>query len=252
MENHAASQILGSTQAPYLNHLVAACGRAATYYAVSHPSLPNYLVLTSGSTHGVTDDANPSAHPLGGPSIFTEVAATHRGWTTYAESMPRSCYHLNSGEYVVRHNPATYYIELRSTCVWHDAALGTPTAGPFVTRLREDRLSPFTMVVPNVCHDMHDCSVATGDAWVRAMMSSILSSRTYAAGGTAVFITWDEDNGAHGNQVALIAVAPSIRPGTVAGGTFTHRSLLRTTEQLIGLPRTLVPTSPSMRTAFHI
>lgn len=226
-----------------------ACGSASDYRGVAHPSLPNYIALTSGSTQGITDDNPPSAHPLSAASIFSELAGR---WGVYAESMPSPCALSNSGQYAVRHNPAAYFTNLRSTCPSHDVALGTPSSGAFASGLRANTLPAFSLVIPNVCNDTHDCSVATGDAWLRAWFQTIFNSPTYRAGSTAVFVTWDEDDHSSGNRVALIAAAPSIRPGTVTGAAFTHISLLRTTEEMLGLGARLGASAPSMRAALHL
>jgi phospholipase C len=218
---------------------------------VTHPSLPNYLAMTSGSTHGVRNDANPSAHRIPGSSIFSQVAAARLRWATYAESMPSVCRRTDSGRYAVRHNPAAYYSSLGRTCAASDVAMGTTTRGPLLTAVRTGRLAAFSLLVPNLCNDTHDCPVATGDRWLARWLAVILSSKTYAAGRTAVFVTWDEDDNSHANRVALLIVAPSVRPHTVLRSTYTHLNLLRTTEHMLGLPA-LVPRAASLRRLGHL
>ncbi len=252
MENKAERSVLGSSDAPYLDHLANRCGDASDYHAISHPSLPNYLALTSGSTHGVTDDAAPSEHPLSGPSIFSEVAASGGTWATYAESMPAACDANSSGKYATKHNPALYYTGLAASCPSNDVPLGTVSSGALSTALAGDTLPSFSLVVPNLCNDTHDCDVEDGDHWLSQWMTAILDSPAYASGETAIFVTWDEDDKAHRNHVGLVAVAPSIRAGTVVTSPFTHLSLLRTTEELLGLQGTLVPTASPMRAAFGL
>jgi hypothetical protein len=251
MENKAATSVRGSA-APATTSIAARCGRAADYHAVTHPSLPNYIALTSGSTHGITDDSNPSKHRIGGSSIFSVVAAAHRRWATYAESMPKPCVGTSSGRYAVRHNPATYYQSLGRTCAANDLPMGTPTSGGLATALRTGALPAFTLMIPNLCNDTHDCSVATGDRWLGRWLTTITSSPTYAAGRTAVFVTWDEDDNTRVNKVLLVVVAPSVRPGTVIRGAYTHLNLLRTTEDMLGMPATLAPRSASLRQAGHV
>ena len=252
MENKAAGDVLGSPSAPGETALAHACGSASDYRAVTHPSLPNYLALTSGSAHGVHDDAGPSAHPISGPSLFSELAGAGSSWGVYAESMPGPCFGTAAGTYAVKHNPAVYYPDLRSTCARYDVPLGTPTSGAFADGLRTGSLPAFSLVVPNICNDTHDCPVATGDAWLTTWLRTILDSPTYRAGRTAVFITWDEDDSSSSNRVALIAVAPSVRPGTVTTGAFGHLSLLHTTQQLLGLEPLLAASAPSMLAALHL
>src|SRR5213079_1440463 len=106
-------EIIGSSAAPYLNKLASQCGLATAYKAISHPSLPNYIAMTSGSTQGITDDSGPSAHPLDVPSIFSQLGSD---WRALEESMPSNCSLKNSGQYAVRHNPAAYYTNIRTAC----------------------------------------------------------------------------------------------------------------------------------------
>jgi len=230
-ENKPSTSIIGSPDASYITTLAASCALATDYHGVTHPSLPNYLAATSGSTNGVADDGDPAVHPLSGPSLFAQVTAAGKEWRTYAESMPSPCALSSTGRYAVRHNPAAYFTAVRSDCARWDVGLGQLT-----TDLGADRLPAFSLVVPDVCHDMHDCSVSTGDAWLREHLPAVLSSSAYASGTTAVLITWDEDDSAHDNRVPLLVVAPSVRAQTRIGSTLDHYSLLRTTEQLLGLP----------------
>jgi phosphatidylinositol-3-phosphatase len=221
-ENHSYSQVIGSASAPYINSIAHRCGLATNYFAISHPSLPNYIALTSGSTQGITDDGPPSSHRLAAASIFSQAGA---GWRSLEQSMPSNCDLTSSGEYAVRHNPAAYYTGIRTACATADVPLSST---PNVT-------AKFTFVTPNLCNDMHDCSVTTGDSWLSTFLPKILSSSTYTAGGTAIFITWDEDNGSSGNHVPTLVISPYTRAGATDGATLRHYSLLRTTEDMLGL-----------------
>jgi hypothetical protein len=242
MENHAYSQVVGSRSAPYIDRLARSCGLATRFSAESHPSLPNYIAMTSGSPQGIRDDQEPPAHRLGAPSIFSQLGP--RGWRALQESMPSPCALSNAGQYGVRHNPAAYYTNVRGACRANDVPLtGTPNLA-----------ARFTFVTPNVCHDMHDCSVATGDAWLKGFVPKVLATRQYRAGRTAVFVTWDEDDGSSANHVATLVLAASVKPGTKSAAAFDHYSLLRTTEQMLGLKSFLghAATAKSMRKAFNL
>src|SRR3954466_3344509 len=109
MENKSSDRVVGSKSAPYLNDLAGHCGLANNDHGVAHPSLPNYIALTSGSTQGITDDRPPSAHPLTPSSLFSHLDSPGRAWRSYEEAMPTNCSRADSGRYAVRHNPATYY-----------------------------------------------------------------------------------------------------------------------------------------------
>jgi hypothetical protein len=241
MENHAAGQVVGSPSAPYLNSVAAKCGYATNFYAESHPSLPNYIAMTSGSTQGVTDDAAPSSHPLNVPSIFSQLGSD---WKSLQESMPGNCTKTSSGQYAVKHNPAAYYTNIAAACAAQDVPLG---ATPDVS-------AKFTFITPNMCDDMHDCSVATGDSWLGTWVPKILDSAEYRSGTTAVFITFDEDDSSANNHVATLVLSPTTPGGLTDAGSFNHYSMLRTTEEMLGLPVTLggAVGAMSMRPAFHL
>jgi phosphatidylinositol-3-phosphatase len=96
MENHSYNQIIGSRDAPYITQLANRFGLATNFYAESHPSLPNYLAMTSGSTQGVVDDNPPEDHRLEVPSIFSLLP--DGASRSLEESMPANCYQTDSGE----------------------------------------------------------------------------------------------------------------------------------------------------------
>jgi phosphatidylinositol-3-phosphatase len=242
MENHAYQQIIGSSSAPYLNRLAARCGSATRFSAEAHPSLPNYVAMTSGSSQGIGDDAGPSSHPLKAASIFSALG--RGGWRALQESMPSSCALRDSGAYAVKHNPAAYYTNVRGACRARDVPLGTTP----------NLSARFTFVTPNLCHDMHDCSVSAGDAWLKRFLPKVFAGREYRAGGTAVFVTWDEDDQSSGNHIATLVIAPSVKKGAASGSPFDHYSMLRTTEELLGLRTSLgrAASAASMRGAFNL
>ena len=235
MENKPYDAVIGSSAAPYETELAAACGLATNYNGVTHPSLPNYIAATSGSTHGITDNEPPSSHPLDVPSIFSQVKATGRTWRGYMESAPGPCPLTSNGLYVVKHDPAPYYTGIRSDCAVWDVPMGTTDGGNFLTDLTGGTLPAFSFLTPDLCNGTHDCPVSTGDAWLRSWFSKILASPTYLAGRTVIFLTWDEDDGSAANHIPLIVVSPSTVAGTRSGTRFDHYSLLKTTEQLLGI-----------------
>ena len=224
MENHGYGSIIGSSQAPYVNQLANAYGLATNYLAIAHPSLPNYIALTSGSTQGVSNDSGPSSHPLSVPSIFSQLPGGQS--RSLSESMPSNCLKSDSGEYVVHHNPMAYYTNLGSDCASFDVPFG---AAP-------DLSAAFTFIVPNGLHDMLDGTIAQGDSFLSSYVPALMATPQYQAGNTAIFITWDEDeNTGKNNQVATIVVSPYTQAVKVSTA-FNHYSLLRTAEDLLGLP----------------
>lgn len=220
LENAGYAEVVSGSEAPYLGHLASVCGLATNYLAISHPSLPNYLALTSGSTHGVADDGEPDEHPIPGPSLFSELGSN---WRALEESMPGRCDLVTSGQYAARHNPAVYYTALRASCERNDVPFSTPL----------DLAAAFTFITPNICDDMHSCPISTGDAWLAKVVPEIVESPQYQARDLVLAITFDEADSGPDNQVATFVVAPSVHRGTKVPTALTHYSLLRTTEQLL-------------------
>ncbi|HVV77310.1 MAG TPA: alkaline phosphatase family protein [Mycobacteriales bacterium] len=254
MENRAYAQVLGKTgRSGHLASYAKTCGTATDYDAVTHPSLPNYIAATSGSTHGISSDCDPSSCPVAERSLFGQVDASGAKWASYAENMARPCDRRSYGRYAARHNPAVYYTSLRRSCHAHDLAMGG-THGRFARHLAAGRLPAFSFVTPNLCDDGHDCATATADAWLGYWLKRITTSPIYRHGKTVVFVTWDEnDYSAPDNQVATVVVGPTVSPGTRSHRHFTHYSLLRTTEDLLELSHLgNAATAASMRAAFNL
>lgn len=223
IENRGTENITDPSQAPFLTDLAARCGIATNVAATTHPSLPNYFALTAGSTLGVTANLNPESLSLDASSIFSQLGPT--GWRVYAQSMPEPCYRHNQGRYAPRHNPAVYFANLAEACQERDVPLvGSPKLS-----------ARFTMIVPDLVDGMHDSSVAVGDQYLAGLLPVLLRSKQYRSGNTAIFITADEDEGTTANRIATFVIAPSVKPGTVSTRRFTHYSILRATEQMLGL-----------------
>jgi hypothetical protein len=143
-------------------------------------------------------------------------------------------------------------VNIAAACALQDVPLGdTP-----------DLSAPFTFITPNLCHDMHSSScasttadeVAAGDAWLAQFLPTLFTTPEYRSGSTAVFITWDEDDYSGDQHIPTLVVAPSIAPGTTVATTFDHYSLLRTTEEMLGLGTDLgaAATATSMRPGFGL
>ncbi len=242
MENRSFNQIIGNKAAPYLNGLAKSCGLATQYHGVAYPSLPNYLAVTAGSTFGIRDDNPPSAHPLSAASIFSQTGTS---WAAVSESMPVNCDRSNAYPYMVKHNPAPYFVPLAKACGKQNIPL--PSTPAFTAR--------YTFVTPNMLHDMHDGSIAQGDAWLKTFVPKVIKSAGYQAGSTLLVITWDTDDRTANtsNRAPTIVVAPEVKPGTSSATSFNHYSLLRLSEETLGLPLLAgARTAPSMRSAFHL
>lgn len=247
-ENKDFRSVVGPGRAPFINRtLIPSCGLATNYHALAHPSLPNYIAATSGLTGDALRPFADNCNAVGPcridvPSIYGQAPS----WGAYAQSMRRPCARRFTGDYAARHNPAVYYREL-ADCDLHAVNLRS-----LARDLDADTLPAFTTITPNMCHSMHDCSVRIGDAWLRRMVRRLTASAAYQRGTMAIVVTFDESEDG-GNHVPTLIVSPSTLPGTRSSARFTHYSLLRTTEEMLGLPLLgHAPQARSMRTAFNL
>lgn len=241
MENHSYSSVIGNGSAPYINSLRTEGASFTNSHGVGHPSEPNYLALFEGATENLTDDSCP--HTYSAANLGSELLASGQSFVGYSESMPSDGYTgCTSGRYARKHNPWVNYRNV--------PASSNRTFDAFPSDF--DALPTVSYVAPNLCNDMHDCSVATGDQWLSGVLPRILSSSEYAGGRTAIFITWDE--GDVDNHIATLVIAPSVQPGTSVATAFTHYSMLRATEEMLGLPSLLgaAATAVSMRLPFGL
>jgi phosphatidylinositol-3-phosphatase len=232
-ENREANEVVGSPGAPTFLALGRRYATLTRYDAVAHPSLPNYLALVSGSTQGITSDCTSCV--VRARSLADTLAAAGRTWKTYAEGLPRAGFTgASAGRYAKKHVPFLYFRSVLASRARRDRVV------PFWQLARDvarRRLPDFALVVPDLCHDMHDCSVATGDAWLRANVEPLLRSPALAGG--VVFVVFDEGTSSEGGggNVEALALGPVVRPGSVFSRPTNHYGLLRTIEDAWGLPR---------------
>jgi hypothetical protein len=228
-ENKERQSVLGNPSAPTFNRLAHEYATLGRYYGVAHPSLPNYLALVSGSTHGITSDCTACA--VGGRSLAGTLADAHRTWKTYAEGLPRAGFTgAFAGRYAKKHDPFLYFREVLTRPAWR-ARVVPLTA--LRTDLKRNRLPEFALVVPDMCHSMHDCSVATGDRWLSSLLPPLLQLPD-----TVVFVVFDEGttNARGGGNVPAVAAGAAVRPGSHYDRITSHCGLLRTVEDAWDLP----------------
>ena len=231
-ENKERSEIAGNPAAPTFNALGRRYATLPGYTGVAHPSLPNYLALVSGSTHGITNDCTDCV--VDGPSLADTLAAAHRTWKTYAEGLPSTgSTDAFAGRYAKKHDPFLYFRRVLANRAWLDRVV---PFGQLAADVRSRRLPDYSLVVPDLCHDMHDCSVRTGDRWLKANIVPLLASPALA--GSVVFVVFDEGSSSRGGggNVTALATGPAVRPGATFTAAANHYSLLRTIEQAWGLP----------------
>jgi acid phosphatase len=213
---------------PYAYALAKRYGYATSYYATTHPSLPNYLAMASGSTFSVKDDKSPSSHPLKGQTVFGQAIVRGKTAKTYAESMTSNCQTSNTGKYYVKHNPWAYYVDERSLCNKYDVPFTKFSADVYAGRLPN-----IGMVIPNICNVAHDCSLGTADKWVKALFASISQGPDWKSGHLLVILTADEDDKNHNNNILTVMVHPSLN-GKVVTAYLNHYSLTKLYSEVVG------------------
>jgi phosphatidylinositol-3-phosphatase len=231
-ENTDYASVIGSSAMPYLNSLAQQYALATKYYAVTHPSIGNYFMMTVGkivsnddSYSGIVTDDN----------IVRELVAAGKTWKSYAEDLPSVGYTGgNVGNYARKHN----VIALLSDVV-NDSTQRRNVVPftQFAADLQADRLPAYSFVAPNLCNDAHDCPLATADEWLRTNIDPLVQSATFQADGllVIVFDEADSDNTGGGGHVACVIVSPKAKRGYQSTGVYTHASLLRLTGEALGL-----------------
>jgi len=234
MENKEYGDVIGNRDAPYINRLAHRYGLATASYGIRHPSLPDYLALTSGSTHGIDSDCT-DCH-VSGPSIVDQLAHARLTWHAYMEDLPRPCFGgAAAGGYAKKHDPFMYY----------DAVAGNPSRCRVVPLdrlsgdLRRGRLPTYSFIAPNLCDDTHDCSVGTGDRFLAQLVPTLL--RAVGPQGYVV-LTWDEGTsdrgccgGSRGGRIPTIVAGRLVRRGGRVHRAVDDYGVLRTIEDTLGL-----------------
>jgi hypothetical protein len=220
-ENHAYSEIIGNANAPYLTSLASGGANMTQSFAVTHPSQPNYLALYSGSAQGITSDSCP--HTFSAENLGHQLLAAGRGFAGYSESMPSDGYTgCTSGRYARKHNPWVDFSNVAASSNLRYADFPTD----YTT------LPTLSFVVPNLCNDMHDCSVSTGDTWLRNHLSGYA---TWAATHNSLLVvTFDEDDSSASNQIPTVFAGAHVATGRYSEH-ITHYTVLRTLQSLTGV-----------------
>ncbi len=220
-ENHAYSQIIGASTAPYINSLAQQGALFTQSFAIEHPSQPNYLDIFSGSNQGVTNDTCLTSLKSTA-NLGSVLIAAHDTYAGYSEGLPSvGSTVCTSGSYARKHNPTSDFSNV-------------PTSDnlPFSSFPSDySRLPTVSIIDPNLLDDMHDGTIQQGDTWLRNNLSSYVTwANTH---NSLLIVTWDEDDSSHGNQIATIFVGPMVQPGQYSEH-IDHYTILRTIEDMYG------------------
>jgi hypothetical protein len=222
MENTGYSAIAGNSGAPYINSLMSTGASFTSSHGVTHPSQPNYLALFSGDTHGVSDDSCPVSFN-GVANLGRQLLDAGLTFAAYSEDLPSVGFTgCTSGQYARKHAPWVNFNNVPAA----DQLPFTSFPSDFST------LPTVSFVVPNLCNDMHDCSVQTGDTWLQNHIDGYVQwAKTH---NSLLILTWDEDDFTSANQIPTVFVGQMVQPGNY-GENINHYNVLHTVEGMFGL-----------------
>ncbi|MGO8768664.1 MAG: alkaline phosphatase family protein [Mycobacterium sp.] len=225
-ENRSQNNIIGNKSAPFINALAANGAMMAQSFAETHPSEPNYLALFAGNTFGVTKDSCP-VDAGAAPNLASELLAAGYTFVGFAEGLPAvGSTVCSAGKYARKHVPWANFSNVPPANSLPFSAFPTGNYAALPT---------VSFVIPDNDDDMHDGSVAQGDAWLNRELSGY--ANWAVANNSLLIVTWDEDdNGSH-NQIPTVFYGAHVRPGTY-NEQISHYNVLSTLEQMYGLPKT--------------
>jgi phosphatidylinositol-3-phosphatase len=233
LENTDYERVVGARHMPYLDGLIDRHGLAESYFGVARPSQPNYLALFSGSTQGIHDN---DAHDVDAANVADQIEASGRTWREYAENVPTGCFKGDTAE-GGRDGPGVYRRK-HAPAISFTSISGDATRCAYIEDMSAFRpgRADYSLIIPNQCHDAHDCPLRDADAWLAERVPSILESEAFKTHGV-LFVTFDEDGGdaPGGGHVATIVASPLVARGTRSSVRYDHFSLLRTIQDAWGL-----------------
>jgi phosphatidylinositol-3-phosphatase len=240
-ENHEYGNVAGNTrQMPYFNQLASENVLLTQYYAISHPSLPNYIGLIGGDTLGINTDCQTCY--VNGTNLADLIEAAHRTWKTYQEDMPSACFIGSGNTYAQRHNPFIYFDDIRTNPARCQADV-VP-----LTQLDADLagagLPNYAFITPNLCDSAHDCGLDVSDKWLKGMIAKLTGAKSFDD-HSLIIVTFDEGQGDHsccglgptaGGQVATLLISKLAKPGFQDATPYSHYSIIKTLAAAWGMP----------------
>lgn len=188
-ENREFGTVVNNRQMPYFNELARSHTLLTQHYAVTHPSLPNYLALLSGQTFGLTSDCTTCVYDA--PSLPDLIEGSGRTWKAYEEDMPSSCFlGAETANYAMKHDPFVYFKAIRTDVT--RCKRSVVPMGQLYADLANGNLPNYSFITPNICNDAHHCGLGIADDWLKGLMLTLLPALDAQAKPYLVLITWDE------------------------------------------------------------
>jgi phosphatidylinositol-3-phosphatase len=240
-ENKEFGSVIGNSLMPNYNKLASEYTLLTQYYAVRHPSLPNYIALMGGDTFGIASDCTDCF--VDAPSLPDLIEASGRTWKTYQEDMPKPCYVGDTNIYVQKHNPFIYFDGIRLDTARCERTIVPLTA--LQTDIDSGSLPNFIFITPNLCNDAHDCTLDVADAWLTNLLNGLVPALDATGESYLLVMMFEEGQGNHsccglpaeaGGRVPVVLYSPLVKNGFEDSTPYTHYSLLKTISAAWGLP----------------
>jgi len=232
-ENKEFGTVIGNPDMPFYNRLAQEYTLLTQYYAIRHPSLPNYIALIGGDTFGITRDCNDCF--VNAPSLPDLIETSGRTWKTYQEDMPQPCYLGGTFTYAQKHNPFIYFNPIRldqDRCERSILPLTELSAD-----IETGALPNYIFITPNLCNDAHDCSLEVADRWLENLLAKLVPALDVTTQPYLIVLTFDEGQGDHsccglpekaGGRIPVVLLSPLVKKGFQDETPYTHYSLLKT------------------------
>ena len=242
-ENKEFSTVIGNSDMVYFNLLANSYTLLSQHYAVTHPSLPNYLSLIGGDTFGITDDCDFKDCYINARSLPDLIEKSGRTWKAYQDDMPEPCFLGNTLRYVRKHDPFIFFDPIR---------LDTERCQRSVVPLTQmdidiaaNDLPNFIFITPNICYSAHDCSLNLADGFLKEQIDKLFPALELTREPYLIILTWDEGQGDHsccglpdpaGGRIATVLISPQVKENFQDDTPYSHYSILKTISEAWGLP----------------
>lgn len=239
-ENKEFGSVIGNPDMPVYNRLANEYTLLTQFYAVRHPSLPNYIAMIGGDTFGITSDCNDCF--VNAPSLPDLIEASERTWKTYQEDMPQPCYVGSKNPYAQKHNPFVYFDPIRLNSERCDRSVVPLTDLSMDIQART--LPNYIFITPNLCNDAHDCSLKVADSWLGNLLDTLIPALNADGQPYLVVLTFDEGQGNHsccglppeaGGRIPVVLISSLVKSAFQDDTPYTHYSLLKTISTSWGL-----------------
>ncbi len=259
MENTSYTSLIGNSNSPWINSAATTYGLAANYTGVTHPSQPNYIAATSGSTNGVSDDSTVTINV---PNIVDQLEAKGKTWKAYMQSIfaggntDKLAASAGDQLYERKHNPFVSYLDVQNNPA---RMANIVDFSQLHTDLVNNTVPDYVWISPDQCNDMHGrtsfdptdpCSetqvqslITAGDNFLKTTVNDITSSAAWT-GNSILFIAWDESDypfsdtsgccdavqGSGGGHVVTLVISHGNTTARTSNVAYNHYSMLATIE----------------------